>query len=89
MREREEKGKQKKYHEESVKTRTFSMGDFVLVFRPTQHDKLSNQWQGPFPITKEVTPVTYQVDLGARVKRYRTFHVNCVRAWKSPSVINC
>ena len=41
-REKQEKGKQKKYHDESVKTRTFSVGDFVLVFRPTQHDKLSN-----------------------------------------------
>ena len=29
--------------------------------------------------------MTYQVDLGARVKRYRTFHVNFIRAWKSPS----
>ena len=29
--------------------------------------------------------MTYQVDLGARVKRYQTFHVNCIRAWRSPS----
>ena len=29
--------------------------------------------------------MTYQVDLGVRVKKYRTFHVNCIRAWKSPS----
>ena len=27
----------------------------------------------------------YQVDLVARVKRYWIFHVNCIRAWKSPS----
>ena len=29
--------------------------------------------------------MTYQIDLGVRVKRYQTFHVNCMRKWNSPS----
>ena len=29
-------------------------------------NKLLNQWQGPYPITEIVTPVTYQVDVGGK-----------------------
>ena len=62
------------------------MGDFALVFRPTLKNKLLNQWQGPYPITEIVTPVTYQVDVGGKGNKYWTYHVNCMRKWNSPSV---
>ena len=61
------------------------MGDYVLVFRPIRKGKLENQWQGPFIITKTITEVIYQVDLGTFGKRYRTFHVNCMKQWTSPA----
>ena len=84
-RESEEKEKQKHYHDLTAKDRVFAVGDFVLVFRPGKQDKLQNQWQGPFPITKKVTDVTYKIDLGTKIKRYRIFHVNCMRQWTSPA----
>ena len=49
--------------------REFSVGDYVLVFRPIKKGKLENQWQGPFIITKKITEVTYLVDLGPSGKR--------------------
>ena len=82
--ERDEKVKQKFYHDQKAKERTFTVGDFVLVFRPGKTNKLHNQWQGPFPIVKIITEVTYQVDLGTRLKQYRTFHVNCMKLWTPP-----
>ena len=48
-------------------------------------EQLENQWQSPYIISKKLTEVTYQVDLGTFVKRYRTFHVNCMRKWTSPT----
>ena len=33
---------------------------------------------------KIITEVTYQVDLGTRLKQYRTFHVNCMKLWTPP-----
>ena len=36
-------------------------------------------------ISKKLTEVTNQVDLGTFGKRYRTFHVNCMRKWTSPT----
>ena len=81
--ERDEKVKQKFCHDQKAKERSFTVGDFVLVFRL---EKLTNdnQWQGSFPIVKIITEVTYQVDLGTRLKRYRTFHVNCMKLWTPP-----
>ena len=84
-RESEEKEKQKHYHDLTAKDRVFAVGDFVLVFRPGKQDKLQNQWQGSFPITEKVTDVTYKIDLGTKIKRYRIFHVNCMRQWTSPA----
>ena len=81
-REKKEKVKQKKCYDQKAKERAFEVGSFVLVFRPTTKGKLMNQWQGPFPIVKALTPVTYQVDLVAKTKCYRTFHINCMREWK-------
>ena len=84
-RESEEKEKQKHYHDLTAKDRVFAVGDFVLVFRPGKQDTLQNQWQVSFPITEKVTDVTYKVDLGTKIKRYRIFHVNCMRQWTSPA----
>ena len=61
------------------------MEEYVLVFRPIRKSKLENQWQSPYIISKKLTEVTYQVDLGTFAKRYRTFHVNCMRKWISPT----
>ena len=77
-REKGEKTKKKTYYGQKARVRAFEVGSFVLVFRPTLEDQLVNRGQGPFPIAKVLTPVTYKVDLGGRSKRYRTFHVNCM-----------
>ena len=65
--------------------RNFDGGEYVLVFRPIRKSKLEYQWQDPYIISKKLTEVTYQVDLGTFGKRYRTFHVNCMRKWTSPT----
>ena len=52
-REIKKKERQKVYHEWKSVVREFSVGDYVLVFRPIRKGKLENQWQGPFIITKK------------------------------------
>ena len=80
-----EKESQKFYHDKKSVVRNFDVGEYVLVFRPIRKSKLENQWQGPYIISKKLTEVTYQVDLGTFEKRYRTFHVNCMKKWTSPN----
>ena len=67
--------------------RKFELGDFVLVFRPTQKKKLLNELQGPFIVTKQITEVMYQVDTGATGKHHKTFHVNAMKSWTSPAPV--
>ena len=83
--EEREKRAQKHYHDRKVVERKFEVGDFVLVFRPTQKNKLLKEWQGPFIVTKQITMVTYQVDTGASGKHHKTFHVNAMKSWISPA----
>ena len=63
----------------------FEVGNFVHVFWTSRKDQLQNQWQGPIPITRLITTVTYQIDLGAKVKKDHTFHVNVIRKWNAMS----
>ena len=83
--ERSKKVKQKGYYDQKARERSFEVGSFILVFRPTLKNKLLNQWQGPYPITEVVTPVTYRVDVGEKNSKPRTYHVNCMKKWNSPS----
>ena len=76
--EEREKRAQKHYHYRKV-------GDFFLVFRPTQKNKLLNEWQGPVIVNKQITEVTYQVDTGASGKRHKMFHVNAMKYCTSPA----
>ena len=55
------------------------------MFRPTKKNKLLNEWQGPFIITKKITEITYQVDTGTSGKRFKTFHTNAMKCWTSPA----
>ena len=61
--EMSEKVKQKGYYDQKAIECSFEVGCFVLVFRLTLVNKLFYQWQGPYPITEVVTPVTYRVDV--------------------------
>ena len=74
----------KKYHDDKAIERSFNVDDYVFVFQPRRLRKLQNEWRGPVVITKKRTEVTYQVDLGQGPKRFRTFHVNGMKAWHSP-----
>ncbi len=61
------------FTQQKTTERKFTVGDYVLVFRPRKTNKLLNEWQGPFIIMEQITEVTYQVDMGRKVK---TFNVN-------------
>ena len=82
--EKEAKLAHKRFHDTKSVERNFNVGDCVLVFQPKKLSKLQSEWRGPVLITKKLTEVTYQVDLGQSPKRFLTFHVNSIKAWNSP-----
>ena len=83
--EEEQKGLEKKYYNKKAMERKFSVGDFVLVFRPKKQNTLQNEWQGPFIITKQITEITYQVDSGKTGRHLQVYHINSMKCWTFPA----
>ena len=46
--------KQKTWYNRKVREQSFDKGDKVLVLLPSSTDKLSAEWQGPYPIERKV-----------------------------------
>ena len=55
--------KTKVWYDRDARSRSFAEGDQVLVLLPVGSDKLSAQWQGPYNVLKQVSPVSYCIDM--------------------------
>ena len=51
----------------------------VLVLLPSTTNKL-------YPVTRQITPVTYEVDMFDHKKRKRILHVNMLKKWSIPTL---
>ena len=80
---------QKTWYDQNSRSREFEPGDQVLVLLPTSTNKLLAEWQGPYPITRRIGPVTYEIKMTDRRKQQRVFYVNMLRAWNAPTAIAC
>ena len=78
---------QKQWYDQNARERVFKDGDQVLVLLPTSTSKLMASWQGPYGITKRVTPVTYEVNMHDKRKKKRIFHVNMLKEWNMPTTV--
>ena len=68
----------KKYYDRKAKIRKFSVGDKVLVLRPTNQNKLLLQWKGPFEIRELVGTDDYRIEIGGKMK---TYHANLLKKY--------
>ena len=55
--------KQKQYYDRSAKSRSFEVGDKVLVLLPTTTNKLKLRWTGSYKVTRKVSSVDYEVEM--------------------------
>lgn len=67
------------YYNQYAASKTFSIGDEVLVLQPTSSNKLLTQWEGVGTIVAIISPNSYRVSLpsGAR----KTLHANDLRPY--------
>uniref|UniRef100_A0A9J7Y7K1 Uncharacterized protein n=1 Tax=Cyprinus carpio carpio TaxID=630221 RepID=A0A9J7Y7K1_CYPCA len=77
--------KQKMWYDQKARSRTFQVGEQVLLLLPTSENRLLAKWQGPYQVRKKVGPVTYEIEMPSRNKPLQTFHVNMLKKWHSPS----
>ena len=80
---------QKYWYDRTARSRKFAPGDEVLVLLPTSTKKLLAQWQGPYPVTRKVGKVDYEVDMKDKSKRRRVFHINMLKPFHTPEAVVC
>ncbi len=85
----ETKGKKKMkiWYDKKARDRTFTVGDLVLVMLPSSTNQLLAKWTGPYAVEEVLSSTTYKVAIPHARKNYRTFHVNILSRWESPSAI--
>ena len=60
----------------------------MLVVLPTSSSSLTAQWKGPYPVLHKASSVNYVVDMHDTRKRERTFHINMLKKWNTPTYGN-
>ena len=73
----------KAWYDRQARRREFQQGDRVLVLLPTSTKKLLASWSGPYPITRQISPVTYEVIMTDCHKKNRIFLVSLLQQWHS------
>ena len=72
---------QKATYDQGTKARTFSVGDKVWVRREVLGPHQKDPWGGPFPITRVLGPLTYDVQCGPGRRGRKPIHINHLKGW--------
>ena len=68
----------KKYYDRKTRSRTFKVGDKVLMLLPTDHNKILMQWKGPYTVVEKRGVADYRIDVDGKLK---TFHANLLKKY--------
>jgi len=72
------KVKQKGYYNKKAKERKLEIGDKILLLLPTDNNKLTMEWKGPFSIVGKVGENDYRIDIFGKIK---IFHANMIKKY--------
>lgn len=68
----------KKNYDRKTSNRSFKVGDYVLIFLPTDSNKLLMQWKGPFKVVEKKGFSDYRIDVNGK---FRLFHANLLKKY--------
>ncbi|XP_076439384.1 uncharacterized protein LOC143278408 [Babylonia areolata] len=68
----------KRHFDAKAKRREFAEGSRVLLLRPSKHNKLELEWQGPYTVLRRVGLADYCVQVGTKEKLY---HANLLKQY--------
>ena len=71
-------GKYKHYYDKKAKDRHFKVGDLVLVLLPTDRNKLTLQWKGPYKVTRVLNRMDYEVCVD---RKFKVYHANLLKRY--------
>ncbi|XP_041375943.1 uncharacterized protein LOC121388603 [Gigantopelta aegis] len=64
------------YYNKKARQRNMKVGEKVLVLLPTDNNKLTMQWKGPYTIKEKLGNVDYRLEVTRKIK---TFHANMLK----------
>ncbi|XP_077508305.1 uncharacterized protein LOC144119604 [Amblyomma americanum] len=70
----------KAYYDNRARPRQLQEGDQVLLLLPTEHNKLTMRWKGPYPVVGRKGEVDYVVDVEGTT---RMFHINMLKKYNA------
>ena len=73
------------YYDKKTKNRRFKLGDKVLLLLPTDHNKLTLQWKGPYKVVEVVNRMDYKVEVKGKIKIY---HANLLKRYVERDKVN-
>ena len=65
--------------------RFFSEGEMVLVRKPGLQFKMGDSWESPYQIGKQISPVTYRIEVPGKPSKNKLLHCNMLRRWNTPA----
>jgi Chromo (CHRromatin Organisation MOdifier) domain len=92
----ESQQRMEKYANKKRRQHKFAVGDLALLLAEDVIDpahttedsrKLAPKWLGPYKITKQITPVTFELLLPETMRIHPTFHVSKLRLYIDPDVV--
>jgi len=63
-----------KYYNRRAKNRKLNIGDSALLLLPTEHNKLTLSWRGPYKVVDNIGDVNYKVEIAQG--KIKTYHIN-------------
>ena len=75
-------GVYKQYYDRKGRTRNFSVvGQKVLVLLPTEHNKLTLQWKGPYEIIGVINKMDYKIISIKGTCKTKNYHANLLKQY--------
>ena len=73
---------QKQWYDRKAREYQLKSGDQVLLLLPDSSQKFHQKWQGPFAVTRKISDVNYEVEMGPEGVR-KIYHINLLKKWNS------
>ena len=68
-----------RYYNRRTRERKFDTGDSVLLMLPTERNKLTLAWRGPYKVVGTVGVVDYKIEISPG--KVKTYHVNMLKRY--------
>ena len=68
-----------KYYNRHAKNRKLNIGDSALLLLPTEHNKLTLSWRGPYKVVDKIGDVNYKVEIAQG--KIKTYHINMLKRY--------